>query len=131
MRANPDATTLLHHSEHAWVRACATYTCIEALPAIKGDAEPVGFNDPRAWGYCCFCAFDVATDVETGDMLPHDYRYTYSAASSVYINFGSRKCWGSYLSPTRPSPEVATRVTFEEYYRDDAAPSRDPAPQPD
>ncbi|MFI8326966.1 hypothetical protein [Streptomyces sp. NPDC085529] len=39
----------------------------------KGWLTPVSvaFDDPAAWRYCQYCAFNVALDLDTGQMLAH------------------------------------------------------------
>lgn len=53
----------------------------------------VGFNDPEAWGYCECCAFMVAKNVETGNLLGHEIS-----------SLNSEVCNGSYW-PADPTPE--------------------------
>ncbi|MFF5973660.1 hypothetical protein ACFY7C_19245 [Streptomyces sp. NPDC012769] len=38
-------------------------------------SDGVDFNDPRAWGYCKFCVFQVAVDLETQQIFEHDRMY--------------------------------------------------------
>jgi hypothetical protein len=57
------------------------------------------------WGYCKYCAFEVAVDPETGNMLAHERRDG---------TWSSSRCYGSLLEPSpQPSPE-AKPVTWEE-----------------
>jgi hypothetical protein len=48
------------------------------------------------WGYCKYCAFEVAVDPETGNMLAHERRDG---------TWSSSRCYGSLLEPSpQPSP---------------------------
>jgi hypothetical protein len=64
------------------------------------------FNDPTAWGYCRWCAFDVA--VYMGAMVEHR-RYRNSSNDSV--------CTGSGREPTVPSPREAKAVMVVSLYK--------------
>lgn len=58
----------------------------------------VAFDDPLGWGFCEFCAFEVAADIETGQLLVHSRR----AGGWEFI-----RCYGSLLEPTpQPAPEA-------------------------
>lgn len=68
----------------------------------------VGFNEPGAWGYCMYCAFQVATDQDTGQMFVH-------ARLKKWV---SERCYGSLLEPTeQPGPE-AEPVSYEDVIAD-------------
>jgi hypothetical protein len=68
-------------------------------------SEPVGFNDPEAWGYCKFCAFQVARDMDTGNLLPHMRRTG---------SWDTERCYGSLMEPSpQPGPE-AKKISLEE-----------------
>ncbi|MFD4474614.1 hypothetical protein ACFWPU_00655 [Streptomyces sp. NPDC058471] len=74
-------------------------------PDISDSAEPaevVDFNDPNAWGFCRYCAFQVATLLEPPHkMLAHDRLTGYGGKESC-------RCHGSLLEPTVQSgPDVA------------------------
>jgi hypothetical protein len=65
----------------------------------------VEFNDPEAWGYCKYCAFQVARDLETGNLLVHTRRTG---------SWDTERCYGSLLEPSpQPGPE-AKKTSLEE-----------------
>lgn len=65
----------------------------------------VAFDDPLGWGFCKYCAYEVAVDIETGQLLVHN-----NPRSMGPI----KRCYGSLLAPTVPTPTEATPVTWEE-----------------
>ncbi|MFE6222947.1 hypothetical protein [Streptomyces sp. NPDC057854] len=69
----------------------------------------VAFDDPAAWGYCQYCAFNVALDLDTGRMLAHE---------RMDLGFINRRCYGSLMQPSaQPGPE-AEPVTYEDVIAD-------------
>lgn len=75
-----------------------------ATPDV-GDPEPVSdgvaFNDPRAWGFCRYCAFSVAVVLEDGRMMEHKRRTG---------SWDHERCGGSGRKPTRQlRPEMTPR----------------------
>ncbi len=64
------------------------------------------FNDPTAWGYCRWCAFDVA--VYMGRMVEHR-RYRNGHDESA--------CTGSGREPTVPSPTEAKAAPVVSFYK--------------
>ncbi|GGR51461.1 hypothetical protein [Streptomyces roseolus] len=69
----------------------------------------VAFDDPAAWGYCPYCAFEVALDPDAGQMLAHE---------RMDMGFIKRRCYGSLMPPAaQPGPE-AEPVTYEEVIAD-------------
>lgn len=59
--------------------------------------DGAAFDDPDAWGFCKYCAFEVAVDIEAGRIYPHDRRAG---------DWAMRRCYGSLLEPTPlPTPE--------------------------
>lgn len=67
----------------------------------------VDFDDPLAWGFCKYCAFQVAVDLDTGQMLAHDMPVPGTTA-------GHTRCYGSLLEPSeQPAPEC-TPITWQQ-----------------
>lgn len=100
MRGNAAVPSGVHSREHYRVPSC-----VVDPPCVQVDGPPapgVDFNDPGAWSFCQFCAFLVASDTETGDMLPHLRSRTVRAGFRV--NFEYEECWGTHLAPT-PLPD--------------------------
>jgi hypothetical protein len=65
----------------------------------------VDFDDPLGWGYCEYCAFEVAVDPETGRMLAHERRNG---------GWDFVRCYGSLLDPTeQPAPEAKPKTWQE------------------
>lgn len=65
------------------------------------DEEEVHFNDPLAWVYCQYCAFQVAADVATGVILRHDRR----VEGSAHV-----ECKGTGTEPVaQPGPEAVPK----------------------
>ncbi|WP_432112778.1 hypothetical protein [Streptomyces sp. S1] len=63
------------------------------------------FSDPDAWGYCPYCAFVVAVDLESRQMLGHD------RMGDCFI---TRRCYGSLMEPgVQPAPE-AEPIPYED-----------------
>lgn len=80
-------------------------------------AEQVEFNDPKAWGFCQFCAYDVPLSMETGDMLPHMKSRMVSLPNGMYPSFVYDQCWGTYLTPTKaPQPDGVQPKTIDDVY---------------
>lgn len=69
----------------------------------------VAFSDPNAWGYCRYCAFEVAVDLETRQMLVHE------RMGRGYLKV---RCYGSLMAPTeQPAPETEP-VSYEDVIAD-------------
>lgn len=65
----------------------------------------VAFNDPLGWGYCKYCAFEVAVNPETGRMLIHE---------RMKGDKTNQRCYGSLLEPTpQPAPEATPTAWWE------------------
>lgn len=72
----------------------------------------IAFNDPGAWGYCKYCAFMVARDLDTEMLLVHE------RVESISYGNKSKRCYGSLTEPTeQPGPE-AEPVKHEEVIAD-------------
>lgn len=96
MMPNPALVRGAHSREHRENQGCAVN------PPCRPVGSIVDFNDPDAWAFCQFCAFLVASDTETGDLLPHLRSRT--VHTGVYVNFEYEECWGTHLAPT-PLPD--------------------------
>lgn len=69
----------------------------------------IGFDQPGAWGFCKYCAFQVAVDLETGKMLAHERRN----GGWAFV-----RCYGSLMEPTeQPAPD-AMPVKWEQEFVD-------------
>lgn len=63
----------------------------------------VAYNDPDAWGYCRYCAFEVAVDLETRQMLVHE---------RMGRGYLKTRCYGSLMAPE------AEPVSYEDVIAD-------------
>jgi len=70
--------------------------------------DGVGMDDPDGWGFCCYCAFEVAVNKDSGIMYVHDRRHA---------EWSVRRCYGSLLEPTpQPAPEARPKPYEEAIY---------------
>lgn len=94
---------------------------------------PGDWKDPAAWGYCRYCAFEVAVDIDTGLIAFHE---------PLYTNSVRRPCNGNGKRPT-PQPGATAdplkvvhlrksiqqigmaRLRYQEKYREESAAYRD------
>lgn len=68
------------------------------------------FDDPGAWAYCEYCAFQVAYDNELGILLGHERMYHPSGLT--------QRCYGGGTEPTeQPGPEA--KLTPTPYVEED------------
>jgi hypothetical protein len=80
------------------------------LDEPTGPAEVVDFNNPDAWGFCKYCAFQVATQLEP----PHQVLIHERMAGGWTWS----RCYGSLLEPTeQPDPE-AWPITYTKVLQD-------------
>lgn len=96
-----------HGSRHAENSGCAKVPMCEPEP-VDEVWTGIGFNDPDAWGYCEYCAFIVARDLETATLLKHPKR-----------DPGARggDCNGSERPATLPVPVEAAARPFIFLYK--------------
>lgn len=90
----------------------APHNAKDLLAGSEDDADDVDFDDPDAWGFCRYCAFDVAVTLNSPRlMLPHgrtDYGWI------------KRPCYGGDREPTEAPGKEATPVpTPEEEVEDE------------
>ena len=93
---------------------CSTCLNVDTRAGMKlrssDPPDPTPFNDPDAWGFCEFCAFDVA--VKDGRLIHHQYDR---------VGHNDEVCNGSLTEPPahRPINAIARkRVSlFKDYQR--------------
>lgn len=81
---------------------------------IYGPAIPGDFNDPEMWGYCKYCAFEVARDAQDNVLFKH---------SHMDASWVKRPCCGGGKPPSQApgleaEPVAPPPPTFEEVITD-------------